>query len=222
MFKILGFTLYMTDIWPFAYAILYFPLALWVLSLARKHWLYSISNPRARKSTTWLVATLILTFPLWDVLVISIKANHLCRTQGGIHVFKTAQADSVLVGNIAALAPHGFKFTEDVGAGGNKFRYRLQNGKVVEEPIESFTARYRNGGGEFQALDNRFAKTVYKLIDTTNDEVLSNLVTFSIYPGLFDAIVLSTLGGSTHWICGNEPSPGRTRQLFYEDLDIRH
>ena len=82
MFKILGFTLYISELWPFAYALFYLPLGLFVLSLVRKHWLRSIPEPKVQKRMTWLVATLILSLPLWDVLAISVKANYLCRTQG--------------------------------------------------------------------------------------------------------------------------------------------
>ena len=136
---------------------------------------------------------------------------------GGIHVFKTAQADSVISHDIGALAPHGFKFTEGFGAEGNKYRYRLQNGKVVEERIENFTARYRIASGQYEALDDHFAKTVDKLIDETNGDVISNLVSFWVHPGWLDRRVMYALGGSEHWICGDEPPPGHTGKLDMDD-----
>ena len=221
MFKLFGFTLYVSGLWPFAYVLLYLPLALGVLALVRTYWLRSISDPVVQKRMSWLVTALVLSVPLWDVLAISAKANYLCRTQGGIHVFKTASADSVLGGSIAVLGPHGFKFTESAGAGGYKTRYRLQSGKVIEERIDRYTARYSFGGDGYTVLDRRFAKTTEKIIDTENGEVLSNLVYFWVHPGLFDRILANALSSSIHWTCGDERPLGRTGRFTMDDLVMK-
>ena len=153
--------------------------------------------------------------------MISIKANYLCRTQGGIHVYKTASADSVLGGGIAVLAQYGFKFTEGAGAGGYKTRYRLQNGKEVEERIDNFTARYSVGGDEITVLDKHFAKAVAKVVDTANGEVLSELIHFSVYPGLFDRVLASALSSSISWNCGDEGPHGSAGRFSFNELVIK-
>lgn len=82
---------YMTQTGIGIYLILYLPVVLVFLwSLWRK-----VKLPLIGVVPIGLV---LLTLPFWDVYMTSLDASRLCKEQGGLHVYKTVEADGILGG----------------------------------------------------------------------------------------------------------------------------
>ncbi|HAD04470.1 MAG TPA: hypothetical protein DCF93_07535 [Desulfuromonas sp.] len=197
--------IYMTDLGKIAYVVIYLPLILGLL-----WWLFR----QFRSAWPFLVALslVLLTLPFWDVYTISREADRLCKEQGGLRVYKTVEAEGFLGDSgIEIWSKYGFKFVES-GGGDKMSRYSIVDGKPTHQRVEKFISHYQlNTGDNHRVIEKYFARTNYQVIDLRSDEILGELVTFSIYPGWLDNIVvrLSGTGSGFHpWSCGNEPPPG--------------
>jgi hypothetical protein len=171
-----------------------------------------------------LLSLTLITLPLWEAAVISFRANRLCSKQGGLHVYKTVEAEGFLGGSsIKYWSKYGFSYLEVGGANKKKFKLTMQNGEVHREELAEFNSRYQvKSSAGVKKYGNTFRRSSARVIDRETQEVLGELVTFSIYPSKFDLLALRlTRGEYNPWICGNEApqgegsySPGDRKHLF--------
>jgi hypothetical protein len=193
---------YMTGLGKFAYLAIYLPLVLgllWVLLWKlRSVW------------PLWIVLTLVLlTLPFCDVYLIGRDADRLCREQGGLHVYKTVEAEGFLGSGDESWIKYGFEYVETGGIGTKKFRISTREGKVITEEVDEYISSYRLAGQDHEVVNKHISKSSHQVISRTSGEILGELVYFSIYPGYFDGIFLKLTGsGPALWHCGNEPPPG--------------
>ena len=207
MLKIFGYTLYMSGTWWFGYLLIYLPIVASIANALHKRW-----RPRnASRPLPWRlvgpILLVVLTFPLWDVLVTAVRAKPLCQKEAGIKVFKTVQADGIRNGDpLPELMAHGIRFTER-DTGKDKRRETIKDGKIVEERIHEFTTRYSPGYLEDTVVSSAISRHGYTLVDTANNEILSQQIFFSVHRGWFETVVSGLLGLETNpWICGDTDS----------------
>lgn len=137
--------------------IAYAPAAAMLLPLFNQLFLRRISNVRSRKFWLVLLAVPLVTWPLLAVLMLSYEAKGVCREQGGLHVYRTVEADGILGGwGIETASKYGFKFVED-GAGERMKRWTMVDGKPVSESITAYSSKYQlQVGVDGKKIGNRF------------------------------------------------------------------
>ena len=207
MVKIFGYTLYMSGTWWFGYLLIYLPIVASIVAA-----LYRASRRRnVPRPIKWAVVgpimLVVLTIPLWDVLVTAVRAKPLCEKEAGIKVFKTVQADGIRNGDpTPELIAHGIRFTE-FGSGKDKRREMLEDGRIIQTQIEEFATRFSMGYLDDTVVSRAISRRGYTVADTTNNEVLSQQVFFSVHRGWFETVVSGLLGLETNpWICGDTDS----------------
>jgi len=212
---------YMTGLGQLAYWVLYLPLSLGTVFLLAWLFLKPICSRWLRWGITLPLALLAAAAPILNVYSLSMGAQQLCRSQGGLHVYKVVEADGLIGGSIEYWSKYGFKYVES-GGGDKMNRYTMQNGKVVPQRIQEFISRYQFKTGDSHVVVGKyFARSSEQVIDRQTNEILGELVHFSIYPGWLDNIALGVTGlgsGFTPWSCGDEPPQGRKDRLGYEDV----
>ena len=196
--------------------LLYAPLVVFLLVLLHRHLLRRLLGPVPRWGTSLVLAVVLLSLPFWDVLAIGRQADKLCREQGGLHVYKTVEAEGFLgAESIKYWSKYGFKYV-DIGGKGGWSRVTLRNGKAFYKSIpESRLSRYTWGTVENHVPVTKWiARSSDKVIDRKTGEVLGELVTFSIYPGWFDRLFLGVLPVEFNpWICGRAV-PAEQRKMY--------
>jgi hypothetical protein len=195
---------YMTELGIMAYGFIYLPVAIVAFLLLWK-----------KLRLSWIVLTpiflAILTLPFWDVYMIGRDADYLCTEQAGLHIYKTVEADGFLGGGGEYWIKYGFSYVETGGIGDKKYRYLMRDGKIVVEEVPEYISRYRIGGETHIAIDKFIARTKYQVIEIRTNYILGELVSFSIYPGRWDQMIIGITGtgsGLNFEVCGNEPPPG--------------
>lgn len=205
--------LYITELGILAYGFVYLPVVIIVFLLLWK-----------KLRLPWIVLApiiaTILTLPFWDVYMIGRDADRLCNEQGGLHVYKTVEADGFLGGgSIERWSQYGFSYVESGGMGDKKYRTSIQDGKVLTKEVSEYISRYRLAGENHTPIHNSISRSSLQIVTRKNNEVLGELIYFSIYPGIFDGVLLKLLGsGPVLWQCGNEPQAGRKDTLGYGDV----
>jgi hypothetical protein len=205
----------MSNLGKIAYVALYLPLMLLLLWLIYR-----------KLKSTWpflvLLSLVLVTLPFWDVYMIARDADRLCREQGGLHVYKTVEAEGVSSYSPAYMLKHGFKYVEysrfypDKQI--KKYRDTLEKGKVVSVEIAKFTVQFNcRTGDNHKVITKKISRSSEQVFNIKTDEVLSEWFIFNIYPGLFDSIFLRLMGsGPVIWHCGDKSSLGK--ELDYRDL----
>jgi len=198
---------YMTDLGKMAYVVLYLPLVLGLL------WFFYRKIFRKAR-LAWLAMVVLafplLTLPFWDVYMISRDAERLCKEQGGLHVYKTVEAEGFLgSSSMKFWSEYGYQYVEN-GGGEKMSRYTMQNGKVTHQRIQKFISRYASGTGDnHKIISKSISRSSEQTFDLQTNEILGELVIFNIHPGRFDGILLRLAGsGPVVWHCGNEPFTG--------------
>lgn len=202
---------YMTDLGKMVYVAVYLPLVLGLF-----WWLYRKFKP------TWpflaVLALVLLTLPFWDVYMIGRDAERLCKEQGGLHVYKTEEAEGFWGGGgVEYWLSYGFRYVES-GGGKMMSRYSMQDGKAVHQRVQEIISRYSATSGDNHVVINKsISRSSEKTINLKTNEVLGELVVFNVYPGRFDGIFLRLAGsGPVVWHCGDTSSTGE--KLNYRDL----
>ena len=207
-------TFYLTGAGWLGYFI-YVPIALAIIGLL--YWLLLRRIPVIvlRIVSLFIISVPLLTFPLWEALSISYEAEKLCKEKGGLHVYKTVEAEGLLGGwGIETASKYGFSFVE---SGGGKYMNRetMKDGEVIRESITEYKSRYQvQTGVDSKRIGHRFRRSSSRVIDRETTEVLGELVTIGIYPSRFDLIVLSLLPVEYDgWRCGDEAPEGQGRYV---------
>ena len=207
--------IYMTDLGKMAYVAVYLPLVLGLF-----WWLY-----RKFKSAWPLLialALVLLTLPFWDVYMIGRDAGRLCKEQGGLHVYKTVEAEGIASFGSEYWLLYGFKYVEHAGIGPDKYlkKYRdtFEDGKIISKEIPEITVNFDSKTGDnHKVITKRISRSSEQTVDLKGDEILGELVTFNIHPGRFDGILLKLMGsGPVVWHCGDKSATGE--KLNYRDL----
>lgn len=106
-----------------------------------------------------LTLLFFILLPTWDVILGKIYFNHLCKTEGGLKVYKSIQADGFLdkgtfliksdkvfskdVENAKRFLDYGFRFYEVVTTDGKFIHFsKDENGSVVYEILEEPRSEY--------------------------------------------------------------------------------
>ena len=148
---------------------LYIALALFVAKRVGKAW----DSKLARYAT---IAMFVL-LPTWDLIPGQLYHDHLCKTEGGIKVFKTIEIDR------AYFLPNGQPDEK-------KIREQLLD-RVVAEPDRTFSTLFH------------ITKDQTFLVDKQTGERLGTTTDFWYYGGWFQASLLH-LGSTT--ICPQDPN----------------
>jgi hypothetical protein len=215
---------YMTGAGVFGYAVVYLPLAIFVLWQIYSQLLRQLTQLWLRGVLVFVTSAIVLTVPFWDVIAIGREAERLCKEQAGLHIYKTAEAEGFVGGGIGYWSKYGFTYTETGGRGEEKFRYTIKDGKEVKEQVPEYISRYQlQVGADVQLIGKHFSRNSQRVIDRQTNEVLGELLIIKIYPGRFDSIFIGLTGtgsGFKPWLCGYEPPPGRTEKWSFRDVVI--
>lgn len=219
--EILGYKLYMSGFTLF----LMIPFLFWVWVMFIR-WRQVRDNSelepvqRKRMKRAAIVSLIAFVVMHVDILFISYKANKICKEQGGMHIYKTAEAEGFIGGvDIEYWSTQGFKYVE-YKRRKKKYRYVMENGKPKKFEVDKFLSRYKEIG-ESKILADYLEKTRYAMIDRETNEILSDLTYFSVYPGWVDGYYYGTsLAAFTPWFCGDKPpaSTGRVNRWTISDL----
>ena len=207
---------------------IYVPVALLMTGLIYWFLLRKISQLIIRWSVMIVLSLALFTWPLWGALAISYKAEKLCKEQGGLHVYKVVETDSLLgPASTKRWVEYGFSYIERSGPNNKKYRFTLKDGKEIGEEIPEYTSRYISRGDKLERIDKYFARMRYYVEDQYTQDILGELVTIIIYPSRFDLFVLGLLPVEYNpWHCGDEApkgegsySPGEKKYLYsYADV----
>lgn len=222
VYEILGTKYYVSTLAVALYKNLYVPVILVLAGI-----LYWLILRHQRRWLKWsgLVVLLVagIGAPSWDIYRIGQQAKRLCTEQAGLHVYKAAETDGFLgTSSIEYWSDYGFSYVETGGTKGRKFRVTLRDGEPHYERIPDYQSRYQSRGGMQDQVSRHFVRLRYVVEDRQTDELLGELITFTIYPGWLDSLVVGALGFSwSPWICGDEPALGVTKygkQLLSDDV----
>ena len=201
---------------------IYMPIALLVIGLIYRLLLRRISLLVIRCPVMIVTSIVLITWPLWGALAISYQAEKLCKEQGGLHVYKTAETDGFLGGwGIETAAKYGFSYVES-GGGKHMNRWKMVDGKPVRESITEYKSRYQVGvGGSEEKINLRIRRARSASVkNRQTGEIIGELIIFKIYPSWFDIFTLSLLPVEYNpWICGKE-APEQER--YYDKLNKRY
>lgn len=203
---IFGYTFYMTGLTLF----LMITFGIWIL-IRLIIWFLARNDveraPIQRKRVIRAVIISLIPFIVmhWDVAAISYKVNKLCKEQGGMHIYRTAEAEGFLGDvSIEYWSKHGFNFVE-YQLRKKKLRYVMEDGKPKRYEVDHFISRYMEIW-QSKIIDDHIKMTRYAVIDRETRDVLGERVFFSVYPGWVDRYALGITGLTfTPWFCGDEP-----------------
>jgi len=187
--------------------IVYIPIGLALLTGLYLLLLRRITSIALRFISLVVLSVILLTWPLWGALALSYEAESLCNEQGGLHVYKTVEADGFLGGwGIETAAKHGFSYVES-GGGKHMNRWTMVDGEPVRESITEFKSHYQVGvGGSEERINLRIRRARSASVkNRLTGEMIGELIIFKIYPSWFDIFILSLSPVEYNpWICGKE------------------
>ena len=227
MHELFGTTVYFTDALLYGYLLVYLPLTIVVTAVVYVFVVRWIPLISIRAVTILILFLTLSAIPWWDVYRIGIEATRLCEERGGLHIYKTVEAEGFLgSSNIKRWSKYGFSYVES-GGDNNKNRWTMQQGEAVNEKIHEYSSRYVSKTAEDHVvINNHISRSSHHVVNRHTGEVLGELVKFSIHPSRFDSIVLNLLGGSKVWLCGNEAPQGKgsyssgERKYLYGYADV--
>ena len=200
-FEVVGTRYYITGIGLWALGLVYLPLLLMLIGLA-----YALVLRLLPKRIKWSLVVLLLIggglLPFVDVYLIGQEAKTLCK-DAGLKVYKTVKTEGFIgASSIKLWSEYGFEFVEH--AGSERINHRtLVNGEEHQQYLDQPMSRYSARSKSHEVVNLHFARSRLWTEDIQTKEVLGELVTYSIYPGWVDSLVIPALGGSfTPWICG--------------------
>ena len=169
-------------------------------------------EPKAAKIIVLIIMILI---PTWDVIAGKIYFRHLCKTEGGLKVYKKIKADGFLNTSIKAdiskgkvnrlskdfakdILDYGFKFYEVPTSDGKIVHfYKDENGKVAYKILDKPKSRYKyvsEGKKEISKILGIKQVDVYKFVDIDTNETLVKSSWF-VRDGWIGRLVKKWLGG---------------------------
>lgn len=152
---------------------------------------------------------------VWDVWLLSREANQLCRGEGGLHVYKTAEVEGFAgASSIKFWSQYGFKYVESSGSGRVGY-WTLVDGEKHHEYRDEPVSRYGWGTYENRVpVAPKILRSASHVINLQTKEELGKLVTFNIGRGWADNWLPSVLPlpmAHSPWICGDLIDPDKPR-----------
>jgi len=225
MITIFG-TTYYTWLAPYPLLFIIAFLLFLMLVFMLDHWIKTRRIKIQKGLAFWVIVLFTLEVILfWDVVWVAHESKRLCKEEGGLHVYKTVQVDSI---KFSLNREKAIKEKLDGGYSAvivpdwtvkpiKLYRYSLEKDHLIKQEIPKYVERFRvKSNYQNPSHKNRFdypskkltryiKKTRYFVEDTESGEILSELVYFSIYPGKIDSYLIKKSGLSfTPWFCGNE------------------
>ena len=205
-----GTTLYMTSLGVFLYKYVYLPLMAVLLALLYRLLLRRVRPTAMKWSLLAMLAVGLTLLPWWDVYRTGSQVTELCRNEGGLHVYRTVEADGFLgASSIEYWSRYGFKYVEGGGTGNRKFRATIRDGQAVDEEVPEYISRYQWKGKENHVpIAPLIERSSSHVIDRQSGGELGTLVWFTIGKGWFDRLAMGFLPGEANpWICGWDAPP---------------
>ncbi len=146
------------------------------------------------------VAMFVAVF--WDVYQIGQQATKLCNEKAGLHVYRTAEANSVLgLSGIEHWSKYGFEFLEDNSLSKGKLRLFMKDGKPAYKKVDRFLSRYELLITR-KKLTPKIMTHQYQIIERSSNEVLGEILQFTIDGGWADMAFYGLTGFTyTPWKC---------------------
>ncbi|WP_321532215.1 hypothetical protein [uncultured Desulfuromonas sp.] len=175
-----------------------------------------------RKPLQWygVVVSAFCTFVMlivvfWDVYQIGQQATKLCNEEAGLHVYRTAEAESFLgAAGIRGWAEYGFEFTEGE-SDKDKIRYFMENGKPTYKKVDQFLSQYELVTTR-KKITNRIGIIKQQIKDRNSNEVLGEANEFKIHGGWADMLFFNLTGFSySPWICSGR---NQKKKIYPSDL----
>ena len=166
------------------------------------------------------IGLVLITLPLWDVYMTSLDASRLCKEQGGLHVYKTVEADGIASYGSEYWLNYGFSYVEHAGVGQGRhpklYRDTLKNGKVESQEVSEISAVYSiRSGDNHKPLTKNISRLSDQVFNRVSNEVLGEHVILNIHPGWFDSLTLGW-AGKILWSCGDRSPSGE--KMNYRDV----
>lgn len=105
--------------------------------------------PKTKAVLVIVTALIFLLIPIWDVVPGQLYFHHLCETEGGLKIYKTAEdVDGFYqteggAGVAQSTLKYGYKFIEGTSPVGDFARYTLgPGGRLLQENITKPTSKY--------------------------------------------------------------------------------
>lgn len=221
--EILGTDYYVATLGLGVYKIVYLPAALIFVVLL---YVLLLRHIRWRWLKWGLLPFLyagLAALPYWDTYQIGQQAKVFCEGEAGLHVYKTAEADGFFGGSsIEYWSKYGFKYVESSGSGKYSI-WTLVDGEKHHEYRDQLTSRYSWGTYENHVpVGDRFSRSASHMVDIQTGEVLGELITFAVPPGIWDSLILGASGLSfSPWICGDKV-PAKLRNKFGKRYGVLH
>jgi len=168
-------------------------------------------RPRVRRWWVRLAVLASLWGGLWgvvygDLLWNAHGARRLCLAEGGLRVYRQAEAEGFLGGvDFAPWAAAGFRYVETEG--NVLMRAELVDGKPVERRVENLLSRYQlqevltPGSGSMTRIS-------LQMQDRERGELLGEVLRFELAPGWVDRRFMALLGAPPPTYCVG-PKVGR-------------
>lgn len=140
----------------------------------------------------WIAAVFVA---YGDVFLIAREAQRLCGEEAGMRVYRTVETNGI-IGPLDIREWEG-KGIEYIEWGSQKhkqyFRERMVNGQYVKERVPSFISRYEVVRQEV-ALRLPIVWERESIVERETGQVLSEIISFSFYPGWLDSRLLGLVG----------------------------
>lgn len=171
---------------------------------------------RVRAVAVLLVGVVLAWEVLWnaDIVYLSWLADRHCEAESGLHVYRTVRTDGFLGdSSIDYWSDYGFAYVEKLkprGDGGAPVvRYVMEDGELTWQRHTTLRSRYEYSGLAMQRAGYQLERRREQVRERETGEVLGELVSFAIYPGQFDRLVLALLPGAWQpWTCGDRAPAG--------------
>lgn len=120
-----------------------------VIALALAFWIPRalFDTPRARIIARIVVLLTFVLIPTWDIIPGKLYFDHLCRTEGGLKIYKTVEGVEGFYYfpgaefRQEALDQYGYKYVE-AGTAASFYRYSLKDGGLAKEKINQLSSKY--------------------------------------------------------------------------------
>ncbi len=163
-------------------AIVYLPLLLWVLV---KLWQKLTLGQIWRALVVFLTAFIALAIPLGDAYLGSLKHERLCKTEGGIHIYKTVEVDGFYSKYLnKSSLDYGYRFAEGKYRG-KLYRISRKGSETVWEQINESRSQYIYAN-EREVLNSSFSRKRHFVANRATGEVLGEEIIISYYGGWMD------------------------------------
>lgn len=165
-------------------------------------------------SAVMLVTSFIVVFG--DVYLIGKQVTKLCNEKAGLHVYRTAETESVLgVSGIEHWSKYGFAFVEYEDVSKNKTRYFYENSKSTYKRVDRFLSQYEVVETR-KHITPRIEIIKQEVKDRNTNEVLGESNEYSIDAGWADMFFYNTTGFSySPWMCSGMHEK---RHIYISDL----